>query len=59
MNCHAPEEVQQRILEHELIHYKLWMDREKDWGHSERFRRLAFEAFGHQSITHGIGTEPD
>jgi hypothetical protein len=23
MNCHAPEEVQQRILEHELIHYKL------------------------------------
>jgi hypothetical protein len=33
------------------------MDREKDWGHSERFRRLAFEVFGHQSITHGIGTE--
>jgi hypothetical protein len=59
MNCHDPIQVQQRILEHELIHYKLWMDREKDWGHSERFRRLAFEAFGHQSITHGIGSESD
>jgi len=35
------------------------MDREKDWGHSGRFRRLASEVFGHQSITHGIGTEPD
>ena len=23
MNCHDPEQVQQRILEHELIHYKL------------------------------------
>ena len=23
MNCHDPEAVQQRILEHELIHYKL------------------------------------
>jgi hypothetical protein len=35
------------------------MDREKDWGHSERFRRLAFDVFGHQSITHGIGTETE
>ena len=59
MNCHDPEQVQQRILEHELIHYKLWMDRDRDWGHSDRFRRLAFEVFGHQSITHGIGHEPD
>jgi predicted SprT family Zn-dependent metalloprotease len=59
MNCREPEAVQLRILEHELIHYKLWMDREKDWGHSERFRKLAFAVFGHQSITHGIGTEPD
>ena len=33
------------------------MDREKDWGHSERFRALAAGVFGHQSITHGIGTE--
>ena len=23
MNCHDPEQVQRRILEHELIHYKL------------------------------------
>ena len=59
MHCHDPEQVQRRILEHELIHYKLWMDRERDWGHTERFRRLAFEVFGHQSITHGIGTEPE
>jgi predicted SprT family Zn-dependent metalloprotease len=59
MNCHDPEAVQRRILEHELIHYKLWMDREKNWGHSERFRQLAWEVFGHQSITHGIGSEPD
>lgn len=57
MNCHDPEQVQRRILEHEIIHYKLWMDREKDWGHSERFRALAAGVFGHQSITHGIGTE--
>ena len=59
MNCHDPEQVQRRILEHELLHYKLWTEREKDWGHSERFRQLALEVFGHQSITHGIGSEPD
>lgn len=59
MNCHDPEQVQRRILEHELIHFKLWADGEKNWGHGEQFRRLAFEVFGHQSITHGIGTEPD
>ena len=59
MHCHSPEQVQQRILEHELIHYKLWMDRERDWGHTERFRRLAWEAFRHQSITHGIGSESE
>lgn len=59
MNCHDPEQVQRRILEHELIHFKLWADGAKDWGHGEQFRRLAFEVFGHQSITHGIGTEAD
>ncbi|HJV90308.1 MAG TPA: hypothetical protein VJ623_08400 [Holophagaceae bacterium] len=56
VKCHTPEEVQTRILEHELIHYKLWRDR-VDWGHTDQFRRLAWEAFGHQSITHGIGQE--
>jgi len=56
-NCRDSEAVIRRILEHELIHYKLWKDGEKDFGHSERFRRLAWEAFGHQSITHGIGHE--
>ena len=55
--CHDPEAVTRRILEHELIHFKLWRDGEKDWGHGEAFRRLAWERFGHQSITHGIGTE--
>ena len=59
MHCHDPEQVQRRILEHELIHYKLWKDGDRDWGHTDRFRRLAWEAFGHQSITHGIGTEPE
>jgi len=59
MNCHDTEQVQRRILELELIHYKLWADGAKDWGHGEQFRRLAFEVFGHQSITHGIGTEPE
>ena len=59
MYCHDPEQVQRRILEHELIHYKLWKDGDRDWGHTDRFRRLAWEAFGHQSITHGIGTEPE
>lgn len=57
LNCRTPEEVQQRILEHELLHYKLWLDREPDWGHTERFRTLALQVFGHQSITHGIGVE--
>ena len=55
--CRDPEAVARRILEHELIHYKLWKDGEKDWGHTERFRALAWEAFEHQSITHGIGSE--
>jgi hypothetical protein len=55
--CRDPEAVQLRILEHELIHYKLWMEGHADWGHSERFRQLALETFGHQSITHGIGIE--
>ena len=56
-NCRTPEDVVRRILEHELIHYKLWRDGARDWGHTARFRALAWEAFGHQSITHGIGTE--
>jgi len=56
MNCHTPEEVIRRILEHELIHYKLWREG-VDFGHTERFRQLAWGAFGHQSITHGIGVE--
>lgn len=55
--CHNPEAVTRRILEHELIHYRLWRDGEKDWGHTERFRVLAWETFQHQSITHGIGVE--
>jgi len=56
-NCRSPEDIVQRILEHELIHYKLWVEG-GDFGHTERFRTMAWEAFGHQSITHGIGTEP-
>jgi hypothetical protein len=59
MHCHDPEQVQRRILEHELIHYKLWKDGDRDWGHTDRFRHLAWEAFGHQSITHGIGSEAE
>jgi hypothetical protein len=56
LNCHDPEAILTRILEHELIHYRLWHDR-VDWGHTEAFRQLAWSVFGHQSITHGIGTE--
>lgn len=56
-NCRNPEDILRRILEHELIHYKLWMDHDADWGHTDRFRQLAWEAFGHQAITHGIGSE--
>ncbi|HJW34323.1 MAG TPA: hypothetical protein VJ505_13335 [Holophagaceae bacterium] len=56
VKCHTPEEIQARILEHELLHYKLWLDK-VDWGHTDHFRRLAWEAFGHQSVTHGIGQE--
>ncbi len=55
--CRDPESVVQRILEHELLHYKLWKDGCSDWGHTEAFRRVAWEAFSHQSITHGIGRE--
>jgi hypothetical protein len=54
--CHDPEALQERILEHELIHYKLWKDGEADWGHTKKFRELAWNVFGHQSVTHGIGT---
>ena len=57
VNCRDPESILQRILEHELIHYKLWRDGVKDWGHTEAFRTTAWESFGHQSITHGIGVE--
>ncbi len=57
LNCHDPESVLLRILEHELIHYKLWKDGAKDWGHTEDFRQIAWTVFGHQSITHGIGVE--
>ena len=53
--CRNPEDVLQRILEHELIHYKLWKDG-ADFGHTDVFRELAWGAFNHQSITHGIGT---
>ena len=53
-NCRNPEDVVQRILEHELIHYKLWKDG-VDFGHTAQFRRLATSIFQHQSITHGIG----
>ena len=56
INCRTPEEVVRRILEHELIHYKLWQDG-ADYGHTESFRRLAWTHFHHQSITHGIGAE--
>ncbi len=55
--CHGPEDLVRRILEHELIHYRLWKEGAPDWGHTRRFRQLAWEAFGHQGITHGIGHE--
>lgn len=57
-NCRDPEAVLRRILEHELIHYKLWKDGDRDFGHTEHFRQIAWEVFGHQCITHGIGHEP-
>jgi hypothetical protein len=57
-NCKDPESATRRILEHEMIHYKLWRDGESDIGHTERFRRIAWEVFGHQSVTHGIGYDP-
>ena len=56
LNCHESAQILTRILEHELIHYKLWCDK-ADWGHSEAFRQIAWQSFGHQSITHGIGVE--
>lgn len=57
VNCRDSESILQRILEHELIHYKLWKEGAKDWGHTEAFRSTAWERFGHQSVTHGIGAE--
>jgi hypothetical protein len=56
-NCRDADALLARILEHELVHYKLWKDGDVDWGHTPRFRRLALEAFGHQGIHHGIGVE--
>ncbi len=55
-HCRTPEEVVRRILEHELIHFKLWAEG-VDFGHTDRFRQLAWEAFQHSAITHGIGHE--
>jgi hypothetical protein len=55
--CRDTEALLVRILEHELVHYKLWKDGDADWGHTPRFRQLAWEAFGHQGIRHGIGNE--
>ena len=55
--CRDAQGILQRILEHELVHYKLWRDGDKDWGHTQRFRHIAWEAFGHQGIYHGIGVE--
>lgn len=57
--CHSPEAILRRILEHELIHFKLWREGAQDWGHTEAFRRLAWQHFGHPSITHGIGIEEE
>jgi hypothetical protein len=57
MNCRDNGTMIRRILEHELIHYKLWHAGEKDWGHTEDFRQIAAGTFGHQAITHGIGAE--
>jgi hypothetical protein len=56
-NCRDSEALLARILEHELVHYKLWHDGDSDWGHTKRFRQIAWEAFGHQGIRHGIGEE--
>jgi len=60
-HCHDPEGILQRTLEHELVHYKLWCDGDKcdhkQWGHTSRFRQIAWESFGHQGIYHGIGVE--
>lgn len=56
--CRDNGELVRRILEHELLHFKLWSDGERDWGHTARFRRLAWEHFGHQAITHAIGAPP-
>ncbi|MCL1893102.1 MAG: hypothetical protein FWG02_02540 [Holophagaceae bacterium] len=55
--CHDPSAILKKILEHELVHYKLWKDGESDWGHTPRFKQIAWEAFGHQGIHHGIGIE--
>jgi len=55
--CRDAQGILQRILEHELVHYKLWRDGDKEWGHTQRFRQIAWEAFGHQGIHHGIGEE--
>ena len=55
--CRDTEALIARILEHELVHYKLWSDGDKDWGHTQRFRQIAWQAFGHQGIHHGIGKE--
>lgn len=58
IQCRTPEDVLMRILEHELVHYKLWTEG-VDFGHTERFRHLAWTAFAHQAITHGIGVDED
>jgi len=52
VRCHTPEEIQARILEHELLHYKLWLDKVDDdfLNHAPKVKVIAHRAAGFDNI---------
>ena len=51
--CENREEVVRHVLEHEMLHVYLWINRLPN-GHNEHFRQLALERFGHTEIRHTL-----
>jgi hypothetical protein len=63
--CENRTEVVRCVLEHEMLHVYLWVNKLPN-GHTEEFRQLAFDFFGHTEMRHtlrygnnvAVSTEP-
>jgi hypothetical protein len=51
--CETREDVARRVLEHEMLHVYLWAN-DLPNGHTEEFRLMALELFGHTEIRHTL-----